>query len=74
MREHLLQADGFEYDGIREVLETLHKEKKKILMLYYYEELRVSEIAKIFSLTEGRISQILSQSILSLKAKFKSIN
>tara|TARA_B100002019_G_C21194581_1_gene560680 strand:- start:94 stop:900 length:807 start_codon:yes stop_codon:yes gene_type:complete len=59
---------------LKDLIKNLPTQEKKILMLYYYEELRLSEIAKIFSLTEGRISQILSQSILSLKAKFKSIN
>jgi DNA-directed RNA polymerase specialized sigma subunit len=36
--------------------------------------LRLSEIAQIFGLTEGRISQILSHSVLSLKAHFKSLH
>ena len=58
------------------ILKELIKElpdQQKILMLYYYEELRLSEIAEIFGLTEGRISQILSQCVLNLKAKYKTI-
>jgi RNA polymerase sigma factor for flagellar operon FliA len=55
------------------LIKDLPTQQKQILMLYYYEELRLSEIAEIFSLTEGRISQILSQCILNLKSKFKTI-
>lgn len=59
---------------LKDLIKDLPKQQKQILMLYYYEELRLSEIAEIFSLTEGRISQILSQCILNLKSKFKTIN
>ena len=45
----------------------------KILLLYYYEELKLSEIAQIFGLTEGRISQILSHSILLFELIFKTL-
>ncbi len=58
---------------LRERIKELPDPQKKILMLYYYEELRLSEIAQIFGLTEGRISQILSHTVISLKAHFKSI-
>ena len=59
---------------LKDLIKDLPSQQKQILMLYYYEELRLSEIAEIFSLTEGRISQILSQCILNLKSKFKTIN
>ena len=42
-------------------------------MLYYYEELKLSEIAHIFGLSEGRISQILSHSVLAFSAHFQSL-
>ena len=58
---------------LKDLIKDLPSQQKQILMLYYYEELRLSEIAEIFSLTEGRISQILSQCILNLKSKFKTI-
>ena len=58
---------------LKDLIKELPDQQKKILMLYYYEELRLSEIAEIFGLTEGRISQILSQCVLNLKAKYKTI-
>ena len=57
---------------LRDKIKALPDQQKKILMLYYFEELRLVEIAHIFGLTEGRISQILSQTLLTLKAQFKS--
>jgi RNA polymerase sigma factor FliA len=41
---------------------------RKILAMYYFEELRIAEIAAAFGLTEGRISQIHTQAVLSLRA------
>ena len=57
---------------LRDRIKDLPDQPKKILMLYYFEELRLVEIAHIFGLTEGRISQILSQTLLTLKAQFKT--
>jgi len=57
---------------LREHIKELPKQFQKILLLYYIEELRLSEIAQLFNLSEGRISQILSHSIISLRAKFQT--
>lgn len=59
---------------LRDKIKDLPDTQKKILMLYYYEELKLSEIAHIFGLSEGRISQILSHSVLSLRSHFQSLN
>jgi RNA polymerase sigma factor for flagellar operon FliA len=58
---------------LRDKIKELPDPQKKILMLYYYEELKLSEIAHIFGLSEGRISQILSHSVLSLRSHFQSL-
>lgn len=47
---------------------------RKILAMYYFENLRLSEIAAVFSLTEGRISQIHTQAVLSLRSFVRRIN
>lgn len=59
---------------LRDLIKELPDQQKKILMLYYYEELKLSEIAQIFSLTEGRISQILSHSLLCLRSNFQTLD
>ncbi len=49
-------------------MEKLPEVQRKVLALYYFEEMRLAEIAAAFSLTEGRISQIHTQAVLSLGA------
>ena len=41
---------------------------RKILAMYYFENMRLAEIAQVFDLTESRICQIHSQTILGLRA------
>ena len=40
---------------------------KKVLAMYYYENMRISEIATCFRLTESRICQIHTQTIALLR-------
>ena len=60
-------------DLLRERIKELPDQQKKILALYYYEEMKMVEIAEIFGLTEGRISQILSHTIISLRSHFRTL-
>lgn len=48
-------------------LEMLPEMQRKVLSLYYFEDLKLREIAEIFSLTESRICQIHAQAILAIK-------
>lgn len=41
---------------------------KKILAMYYFENMRLAEIAAVFDLTESRICQIHAQTVLGLRA------
>lgn len=53
---------------LREGFRSLDMREQKILYLYYFEELRLSEIAALFSLSEARISQIHALSVVRLRA------
>jgi RNA polymerase sigma factor for flagellar operon FliA len=53
-------------------IEQLPDIQKKVLALYYFEEMRLSEIACIFNLTESRICQIHTQAIAGLRTYLKS--
>lgn len=53
---------------IAERLETLPEMQRKVLALYYFEDLRLREIAEVFGVTESRICQIHAQAILALKS------
>lgn len=48
-------------------LQELPQMQRQVLALYYFEDMRLREIAEIFGLTESRICQIHSQAILSLR-------
>ena len=49
-------------------LEHLPDMQRKVLALYYFEDLRLREIAEVFGVTESRISQIHAAAILSIKS------
>jgi len=55
-------------------LESLPKMQRQVLALYYFEDMRLREIAEIFNLTESRICQIHSQAILALKTQFEAVS
>jgi RNA polymerase sigma factor FliA len=53
---------------ITERLDKLPEMQRKVLALYYFEDLRLREIADRFGVTESRICQIHSQAILALRS------
>jgi RNA polymerase sigma factor FliA len=55
-------------DLIAQRIRQLPPMQQKVLALYYYEDLRLREIAEVFGLTESRISQIHSQAILAIRS------
>lgn len=65
-RETLEQSELLEL--LTERLAELPAMQRKILAMYYHENLRLAEIAAVFGVTESRISQIHSQAIISLRA------
>ena len=53
---------------IAERLKQLPEMQRKVLALYYFEDMRLREIAEVFGLTESRICQIHAQAILAIKS------
>lgn len=53
-------------------LTHLPEAQRKVLALYYFEGLRLREIAEAFGVTESRISQIHSQALLSIRNYLQS--
>ncbi len=51
-----------------ERLAQLPEVPKKVMAMYYFEDMRLAEIAAAFKLSEGRISQIHTQTVLGLRA------
>lgn len=63
------EASRLELKGmIFERLKELPEMQRKVLALYYGEDLHLREIAEVFGLTESRICQIHSQAIMSIRA------
>lgn len=58
-------------DLIAARIEQLPEMQRKVLALYYSEDMRLREIAEAFGVTESRICQIHSQAILAIKAHLK---
>jgi len=53
---------------IFERLKELPEMQRKVLALYYLEDMHLREIAEVFKLTESRICQIHAQAILSIRS------
>jgi RNA polymerase sigma factor FliA len=58
---------------IVQAINELPDKEKKVLVLYYYEDLTLKEIGKVLDVTESRISQLHTKAILRLRAKLTSL-
>lgn len=61
-------------DIIVDRINKLPDMQRKVLAMYYYEDLRLREIAETFGLTESRICQIHAQAILSIKGYLQRVD
>jgi len=50
----------------------LPEKERLVLSLYYFEELTMKEVGKVLNLTESRISQLHTQTVLRLRSKLKA--
>lgn len=53
--------------ALRKSLELLSEKEKKVILLYYYEDMTLKEISEILEVTESRISQLHTKSLRKLK-------
>ena len=56
---------------IKQALKDLPKKQQQVMLLYYYEGLRLAEIAKVLDLTESRICQIHANAVNFLRVNLK---
>ena len=54
---------------LMESLSTLTDKEKKVILLYYYEELTLKEIANVMEVSESRISQLHTKALQKMKKK-----
>jgi len=63
-----LEAEEFK-NSLAEAISSLPEKEKKIITLYYFEELTYKEIGAVLSISESRVSQLHTKAILKLKAR-----
>ena len=54
-------------------INTLPEREKTVVTLYYYEGLTLAEIGQVLGVTESRVSQIHTKSVLQLRAKLADV-
>ncbi|MFC2075067.1 FliA/WhiG family RNA polymerase sigma factor [Bdellovibrionota bacterium] len=54
-------------------IEALPEKQRLVLSLYYYEDLNLKEIGRVLNVTESRVSQLHTQSIIRLRQKLKEL-
>lgn len=54
-------------EKLEEALELLTEKEKKVILLYYYEDLTLKEISRVMEVSESRVSQLHSKALKKLK-------
>ncbi|WP_309396381.1 sigma-70 family RNA polymerase sigma factor [Cerasicoccus maritimus] len=60
-------------DEVSQLIESLPERQRNIIIQYYYEGKRLSDIAEVYGVTEARICQIHSQAVAKLRRCFQKI-
>lgn len=58
-----------EVSHLKDAIMHLKEQERVVLSLYYFEELKLHEIAKVLELTESRVSQIRSKALSKLRVE-----
>ena len=56
-------------DVLKETLEILTEKERRVIELYYYEELTLKEISAVLEVSESRISQLHTKALQKMKSK-----
>ena len=54
---------------LAETLEMLTERERKVITLYYYEDLTLKEISKVLEVSESRVSQLHTKALAKMKTK-----
>jgi RNA polymerase sigma factor for flagellar operon FliA len=54
---------------LADALELLTDKEKKVILLYYYEELTLKEISRVLDVSESRVSQLHTKALQKMKTK-----
>lgn len=56
---------------LAEAISSLKEKERQVITLYYYKNMKYSDIAKALGISEGRVCQINAKAVLALKAKLE---
>tara|TARA_A100001015_G_C14834702_1_gene650052 strand:+ start:61 stop:798 length:738 start_codon:yes stop_codon:yes gene_type:complete len=59
---------------IQSSIQELPEQEKKVLVLYYFEEMTLREIGLVLSVSESRVSQIHTKAIVRLRSRLKQLH
>jgi RNA polymerase sigma factor for flagellar operon FliA len=59
--------------ALQAALRALSSRERTVLALYYYEELRLHQIAEVLGVTESRVSQIRTRAIARLRQQLVTL-
>jgi RNA polymerase sigma factor for flagellar operon FliA len=59
-------------DRLADAIESLPERERLVIALYYYENLTLREIGEVLGVTESRVSQLHTKSVLALRSRFQS--
>lgn len=69
--EEVIERDELK-EILAEALELLTEKERKVIVLYYYEDLTLKEISSILEVSESRISQLHTRALQKMKTKLGS--
>ncbi|MBI3327977.1 MAG: FliA/WhiG family RNA polymerase sigma factor [Nitrospinae bacterium] len=55
-----------------QAIEQLPEKERLVVSLYYFDELTMKEVGRVLNLTESRVSQLHTQTVLRLRGKLKA--
>lgn len=58
-------------EELKHHIKELPERERIVLALYYYEELTLSDIGQVLSISESRVSQIMNKTLITLQQKLK---
>ena len=72
-RHFIMPEDAVEQDELKamliEALQLLTERERRVVELYYYEELTLKEISHVLEVTESRVSQLHTRALQKMKTK-----
>lgn len=66
--EDLIQENELK-EVLQEALELLTEKEKKVILLYYYEDLTLKEISQLLEVSESRVSQLHTKALQKMRGK-----